>query len=274
MSERSTGESLAIATLPNLRDVGGWPTTDGRHVRRGLLYRSVAPTRLDEPGLAAFAALRIATVFDLRTAAEREPAPDEVPAGTEVVALDVLADAVGAAPAQLEALLDDPARAAEALGGGRAAELMVDGYRQIVTLPSALASYRELYARLAEPTARPALIHCTTGKDRTGWGAAALLMLLGVSAHDVEADYLRTNDDLIPALQPIFDRFTAGGGDRDVLLDVLGVRARYLHTALREMTDKFGSIEGYFTDGLGVGDDLQEALRSSFLSSHEPAAHE
>ena len=97
MSERSAGESLAIATLPNLRDVGGWPTTDGRQVRRGLLYRSVAPTRLDETGLVAFAALRIATVFDLRTAAEREPAPDRVPAGTEVVALDMLADAVGAA---------------------------------------------------------------------------------------------------------------------------------------------------------------------------------
>jgi len=36
------GELVPMATLPNFRDIGGWPTHGGGRVRRGLLYRSVA----------------------------------------------------------------------------------------------------------------------------------------------------------------------------------------------------------------------------------------
>ena len=45
-------------------------------------------------------------------------------------------------------------------------------------------------------------------------------------------DYLRTNADLLPAMQPVLDRFAGQGGDPDVLLPVLGVREEYLRTAL------------------------------------------
>jgi len=33
------GQLIPIKTVPNLRDMGGWPVTGGR-VRSGLLYRS------------------------------------------------------------------------------------------------------------------------------------------------------------------------------------------------------------------------------------------
>lgn len=46
--------------------------------------------------------------------------------------------------------------------------------RDVVTVPLALSAYHDTYAGLADATQRPALFHCTTGKDRTGWGAAAL----------------------------------------------------------------------------------------------------
>ena len=35
-----TGPTLGTSSVPNLRDVGGQPTRDGRSVRTGLLYRS------------------------------------------------------------------------------------------------------------------------------------------------------------------------------------------------------------------------------------------
>jgi len=53
------------------------------------------------------------------------------------------------------------------------------------------------------------VFHCTAGKDRTGWAAASTLLLLGVSTGDVFADYLLTNDQLRPALQPLLDQFRA-----------------------------------------------------------------
>ena len=113
--------------------------------------------------------------------------------------------------------------------------------------------------------ARPALFHCTTGKDRTGWAAAAILTLLGVSEEDVLTDYMITNRDLLPALEPYFDRFAAAGGDPALLRPVLGVEGD-LRAAFDEMQTRFGSIESYFSDGLGIDDDGQRAVRAILVA--------
>ena len=76
------------------------------------------------------------------------------------------------------------------------------GYREIVSRPSALSGYRAFFTTIAQDAHRPALFHCTTGKDRTGCAAAATLPLLGVSAEDVLYDYELTNRDLLPAMKP------------------------------------------------------------------------
>jgi protein-tyrosine phosphatase len=75
----------------------------------------------------------------------------------------------------------------------------VKTYRQFITLPSAKASFRELFTELGEEKQLPSLFHCTTGKDRTAWASAALLTLLGVPENQVYADYLRSNDYILPA---------------------------------------------------------------------------
>jgi protein-tyrosine phosphatase len=108
--DRAPGETIAIATVPNLRDLGGWPTRGGGRVRWGLLYRSTELGRLAGADMAAFAALGIRSVYDLRTEAERSAQPDRLPPGTEYVVADVVADSVDAAPAQLFKVATDLCR--------------------------------------------------------------------------------------------------------------------------------------------------------------------
>ncbi len=199
----------------------------------------------------------------MRTAAERAAAPDVVPAGTELIICDVLKDRTGAAPAQILKALSDPALAQQMLGDGKAVTLFEGAYRQIVSLPSALQAYRDFFTKIAQPEHRPALFHCTTGKDRTGWAAAATLLLLGVAEQDVLHDYELTNRDLLPAMKPMFEHFRAAGGDPHLLEPMLGVDPDYLRSAFDEMRQKFGSIEGYFSDGLGIDAHGQLALREA-----------
>jgi len=264
-TQREPGQSIDIASVPNLRDLGGWPTHDGGTVRWGLLYRSTELNALAGADMAAFETLGIRSVYDLRTEAERTAQPDRVPPDTEQVVVDVMKDAVDAAPAQLLNVLTDPKAAESILGGGKGLTLFEVGYRDIVSLPSANASYGRLFTDLTRPEHRPALFHCTTGKDRTGWAAAAMLMLLGVSDELVMKEYLLTNAQLLPAEQPTIDRFQAIGGDPDLIRPVIGVAPGYLEAALDEMRTKFGDIEGYFARGLGMNSDAQKVLRDTFI---------
>src|SRR6478609_7778160 len=174
------GANIAIATVPNLRDLGGWSTTDGGRVRRGLVYRSAEFSDLAGADLDAFVGLGIRSVFDFRTEGERTAEPNRLDPQISYVVADVLRDSPGAAPADLFAVFDDPVAANAMLGGGKSVTLFEGAYRDIVGLPSALDAYRRFFADLADAANRPALFHCTTGKDRTGWAAAALLLLLGV----------------------------------------------------------------------------------------------
>jgi protein-tyrosine phosphatase len=268
VSGSTLGRRIDIPSVPNLRDVGGYPVAAGGRVRSGLLYRSVELNHLQgDDDLKAFGELGIRTVFDMRTAAERSAEPDVVPEGAELVVCDVLKDSQSAAPAALLKVLSDPALAEQMLGGGKAVQMFEKGYREIVSLPSALAAYRTFFVDIASEDHRPALFHCTTGKDRTGWAAAATLLLLGVSADDVVYDYELSNRDLLPALKPVFEHFRAAGGDPHLLDPVLGVDPKYLEAALDEMQQRFGSIEGYFAEGLGIDKTAQRALRDALTES-------
>jgi protein-tyrosine phosphatase len=79
------GTSLGIAWVPNLRDVGGYTTVDGSVVRRGVAYRSNQRNRVSADDVKKLAALGLRNDFDLRTAAEREAKPDELPSGVKNV---------------------------------------------------------------------------------------------------------------------------------------------------------------------------------------------
>jgi protein-tyrosine phosphatase len=252
-----------ITTVPNLRDLGGWPTPDG-HVRSGVVFRSAEFSNLQGEDAEAFARLGIRSVFDLRTEAERAEQPNQLPPGIEYVVLDILKDSAQAGAAQLLAVLADPKAAEAMLGGGKAVTLFIGSYREIITLPSALAGYRQFFSAIAEDEHTPAVFHCTTGKDRTGWAAAAILLLLGVSNEDVFTDYLLTNDQLLPALQPVFDQFRSIGGDPELLKPVAGVQREYLETAIEEMQKRYKTIDGYFSQGLALDAATLDKLRAKF----------
>ena len=261
------GRRIDIPLLPNLRDIGGYATASGARVRTGQLYRSTELNHLQGEDLERFAALGIRVVFDLRTEPERTAEPDVVPEGTKQVVCDVLKDSQGAPPALLGKVISDPAFAEQMLGGGKAVKIFEGAYREIVSLPSAQSAYREYFSMIAHDAHRPALFHCTTGKDRTGWAAASTLLLLGVSEEDVFYDYELTNRDLLPALKPVFEHFRAAGGDRHLLEPVLGVDKHYLRASLDEVKQRFGSIETYFADGLGIEADAQQRLRDALVES-------
>lgn len=263
----AVGRGIAIPGLPNFRDVGGHSTRDGGRVRTGLLFRSTDLSRLDDAGATALEGLGIRAVFDLRTAAERGASPDRLPSGAEHVVVDVLRDSAGLTPADMERVFATPEAATRALGGGRAERFFVDAYREFVELPSARAAYGRLFRELADAGRRPAVVHCTTGKDRTGWAAAALLLFLGVPEDVVTEEYLRSGPVMATLFAPHLAAFAARGGDPDLLRPLVGVEPAYLGAALAAVRVSWGTVEGYVAEGLGVDAAARGALRAAFVEA-------
>lgn len=272
---------ITLATVPNLRGLGGLPLRDGV-VAGGLIYRSATLVDLSPGDATELATLGIRRVVDFRTAGERTSAPDALTAQLEGIVFDVLGDNAGDLAAGLDRIgeLDrqttpvDPADAAEAsrliteaLGNGRGVALLEESNRHFVSTASARAAYRGFFDMLSGDDYAPTLFHCTTGKDRTGWAAASLLLALGADESTVMADYLQTNDDILPMIEPMLAQAEAAGIDPDILRPVLTVRESFLGAALSTMRDEFGTIESYLADGLGLGADRIDALRTRFTST-------
>ncbi|MCX4680866.1 tyrosine-protein phosphatase [Streptomyces sp. NBC_01433] len=260
-----TARAVPAATVVNLRDLGGIALGRGHRVRQGVLLRSGQLSDLDPQHDMAVAALGIRTVVDLRTADERQWAPDRLPAGARLFVADVLGGHSSVAPARLRALLADPEEASRALGGGKAEELFADTYRQLVLLPGAAAAYRALVETAADPRARPVLFHCTAGKDRTGWAAALLLMIVGASREVVRAEFLAVNPAVRAAFAPYVRKFLDAGGDPDIASAITEVRPRYLEVALDAMDERWGGLDGYVRDGLRIPEPAMERLRGELV---------
>jgi protein-tyrosine phosphatase len=261
----AAGKSQGISSAPNLRDIGGYLTRDGHRVRTGIVYRSSALHQLAGGDAAAFARLGIRTVYDLRSDPERQAQAEQLPKGTNYVVADVIGGAVRGGFAQLTEMLTNPALARELLGDGRGISMWTDLYRDFVRLDSARDAYRRLFTGIAGEVNRPALYHCSTGKDRTGWATAALLLLLDVPYELVMKDFLRSAIYLRPLVEPMTDAFAAQGGDPELLQPFLGIVPGYLDAARDEVSRSFGTIEGYFAVGLNVDATMQKALREALL---------
>lgn len=255
---------MSITDLPNGRDLGGHRTASGRLLRSGLVFRSAA---LSDPDyVPTLEALGISHVYDLRTAAERENRPDLLPDSVTEIHADLLADQPDAGPATLGRI----ARAALAgdtsvLSVQELDDTFVRGYRSFVTMGSARAAARQVLAQVVDPDGARVVLHCTAGKDRTGWLTALLLTALDVPWDDVMADYLASGPAVAALFAPYRDQFAARGGDVRALERAIGVYPHYLEASFDTMRQEYGSLDVYLTDGLGLPSDIRDQLARRLL---------
>ncbi len=224
----------------NLRDLGGYPVGPGRRTRWGRIYRSDSLAELSHRDEEKLASLRLSTVVDLRLPQERRSRPNRIPAQLGIRTVEI-----GFVPAgTLEMLRLVVLGEIDTAG----VEHHVIGHYRRFPLDH-LPEYRRMVRALAEPGALPALVHCTSGKDRTGFAAAVLLLIAGASREVVLEDYLLTNDhrrDISHLFGPATPPAVA-----DLLTAALPI---YLETSFAEIDRVFGSTDAYLAKGLGIDD--------------------
>lgn len=258
---------LVFERIANFRDAGGHATGDGHRVRTGLLYRCGHLANASDADVDVLEQLGIGVVVDLRGDAERGiEGESRLPRGSRVVYLPM--GDVRAGPDIRELLSSgDIERITEAFPPGAARDMMLRGSRAFVVEDAHCAQYAEFVRTLVEADGAPVVVHCSAGKDRTGWATALVLLALGVPEDVVVREYLRSNEAHALRMASI-TRSAAGGLDPALLEPLVLVHVDYISTSLAAVDEYWGGIDGYLGGGLGVDAQLRSQLRFVFL---EPA---
>lgn len=252
---------------PNFRSLCGYRATDGRSVRRGVLFRSDALSDLSEVDLERLRALDIRLVCDLRSVRERAARPNRWPGGP-APALLTANDAGGPVAVKAAAWR---ARLGEAdFDAATARRWLRDAYLAMPAVYAGLLA--ALFARLADGRAPNVLVHCAAGKDRTGFVCAMLLLALGVPWETVLDDYLLSGRRQ-PA-EALARKLWCAGQDVPpldaracaALRAIAGVEAEYLTAACECAARRFGSVARYLEAACGLDPVRCERLRTRLLT--------
>lgn len=222
-------QQLPIEGAYNIRDIGGYQTTKGHYVKRGLLFRSGDLNLLTTNDLSYLNRIRLQTIIDFRSEKEREEAPDKTPRSlTESVWLPVNAGNIE------EIFSIDPKDIPT---------IMEKVYRYIVS--DCQKELREFFRLVSIKEKTPLLFHCSAGKDRTGIAAALLLSALGVGQETIMEDYLLSAQLLKGKYDYIIQKYPE-------LAPLSTVKPNYLEAAFETINEDFKGMEHYLTDYLQV----------------------
>lgn len=247
----------------NLRELGGLPTTDGRHVRRGLLFRGSALTELDDVERVRLDELGLRFVLDLRAKGEAAGNPERVPEGAEYLRLggmryedgsEVDFSPEGIERFQREAGLDGPFKLADDFFSRLYISMLFDN-------PATHALWERFEQHVA-----PLFFHCTAGKDRTGMSAVVLELALGVTREAMLEDFMITNQ----YREFVIERAVASLSDgspaaEEHVRKAYGVQIENVQSALAAVDERFPSPEAYVQAEYGVSPDELAALRDFYL---------
>lgn len=238
---------LHLSGASNFRDLGGYPASDGRIVRWRQIFRSNHLGHLTDDDVSVLRELGVRSAFDFRGTEERAAALCVMPE-ISVHSLPVEPTVVAA----LRAIV----AGGTPLSTDHAVEVMRDSYRSYVQKNT--RHFRSLFAHLLEDRA-PLVIHCTAGKDRTGFACALILHTFGVSEEVISEDYLLTNR--------FYRRDPNHSTDLpDEIRQVLGsVQASFLAAAFQAIDADYGDLESYIRDGLGIGKPERAHLEARYL---------
>lgn len=273
--EAEDGIVSAVRLLPleggrNFRDLGGYPTKDGKTVKWGHAFRSGVMHELTNADYDYLSGIGVKVICDFRESDERLREPTDWRAGAAEYL--TFADPEETDPAEnpMFAALLSPDSTADDVAAG-----MAEGYVDIAK--GEVEGYTKMFDRLAAGDI-PLAFNCSAGKDRAGTAAALLLTALGVPREIVVEDY-SLSDDYVDYMAEFLNDEARAEAMADPenpyaflfqlppekVAPLLASHPMYIEATFNALDEEYGSVMSFIQSELDVTDTELASIRSALL---------
>ena len=272
LSVADDGRHVPLDGQPNFRDIGGYKTSDGKTIKKGIVFRSGELPRLSDADVETLERLGVKTVVNFLTGVEtKSRGKDRLPNGAREISLPIETDDGLAAAVEKARSTADFTTLPPTINAHIHRILPEEGRQQYASLFREIATSDD-----------PLVFHCSHGVHRTGTAAAILLWSMGVPWETVREDYLLSNvyrkEEVEVRLARLKVLTAKSQGITPDEVDMTNINAfyklegKYIDASRDQILKEYGSVERYLTDGLGLGREEIQALRQRLLESSENTA--
>ena len=262
---------IKLDSLSNFRDLGGYMCEDGKSIVERKLFRSAHLNYLSKEDSDKLHELGIRTIIDLRDPKEIQKSPDKnidkfVYINTPLPLVDPELDWFR------ERILE---RKQQTFSKNEDIWYNVlyfintdidEMYTSILFDKNSIAQLRNIFNLLLESDGG-VLLHCTSGKDRTGIVMILILYLLGVPYEDIRNDYFASMPfGYANMLSVITDMYLEGYGQKAIssARKFFSLSVDTLPKIYEQIENKYKTFDNYLIQELKITDDDVRSFNEKF----------
>lgn len=225
-----------------IKDLGNYVNRNGYKIKEGYIIKSSYLKKRESKKIKA------KKVIDMRTRIERLQKPEYFSNNIKQLWIPIFDDATSGITHEKQHRL-------EQIQNVPTLDII---YRGVVGEEICYSRLGEVIKSIMHSDVYPIMYHCSEGKDRTGIITMLLLSMLDFDVDQIVEDYLIVNKGLIFKSKIYYFLISTLKRDKELAIktrDFSIAKKEYILGAIDEIKTKFGSVESYIRNQLGITDE-------------------
>ena len=250
---KAATRNVNIPGIQNFRDLGGYVSSEtDKKIRWGLLYRSAQIDSIAPCSVSELKNMGVKTIIDLRSEDEYQNYP-QLNGGFNIIHIPIH----GGNVEEILRAIEEKRIKTDTI------YRLVEQFNRDLVIRNK-KEFREVFDVLLNSHNYPVVIHCTSGKGRTGVISALILATLGVNEDVIMEDYRLSNDFFnIPKASNY--AYQLSTHLQEAITMIYSAKEDFLNAAKEQIESEYGDVHTYLRKGIGLSKEEIEQLRNQLL---------
>lgn len=246
------GKFIDFKSINNFQTLSGMKNKDGKCIKENVLFRSANLNKLIPEEMELLKTkYKIKTIIDFRSDTSFTKRRDNVDDYFNLIHIRAV-EYLNVITYKVDMGIDPH-------------EFLIKLYTTLALSDDAISNYKKYFDVLLNKEGA-FLLHCTSGKDRTGTGINLLLLALGFSIEDIKKEHLNVNKYQEKIYKEFLKTYTPQNQyEKDFYELYYVTKEEFIDLYFKLIIDKYGSTNNYLKEAMNLNDDKINILKKKFL---------